>query len=186
MTVDEIIVTPPPAPAGDSPISGNRDPQQQLDALTNDLTTLRERVAAVDYRAAVLRLLVGANDQRHLDIASEDLDVALTAFRGTADMVVERSSTTAALWGVRPAERTLAVLAERAPEQWRQDLREQTKALAAETARLRERLTSDTGLVNSSQRQLSATLQLLVGDDETPVTYEPPGRNQAHLIDHLA
>lgn len=179
-------MTAPTQQAGDTRPTGAVEPRDQLDALAAELTTLRTRLATIDYRAAVLRLLVGADDQRHLDVASSDLDHALRAFRTAADAVVQRSSEAGAAFGVRPEERTLAILAERAPDQWRQDLRAQTKALTAETARLRERLRSDHGLVNSGHRQLTSTLQLLLGEDQPPVTYEAAGAAGARLVDHLA
>lgn len=160
-------------------------PAALLDALAKELTVLRARMAEVDYRAAVLGHLVGADDQRHIDIAAGDLERALVAFRGIADAVVERSAQAAAGFGVRPDERTLAVLAERAPDRWREELRGQAEAIARETAQLRERLRADSGIVTSGHRQISATLQLLLGDADAPVTYEPPA-NRARLVDHLA
>lgn len=161
-------------------------PRDDLDALAEELSALRERLAIVDYRCAVLRLLIGADDQRHLDTASGEVETAMTAFRKAADSIVAHAASTAERFGVRPEERTLAVVAERAPEQWREQLRTNARELAKDTSRIREQLTSDVGLVSVSRRQMSATLQLLLGDEEEPVTYVPPTDSQARLIDQLA
>ena len=174
------------APPEDSPAKLSDGPSQQLDALNDALIDLREQLAEVDFRASVMRLLVGSDDQRHLDVVAEELTQSLSKFRSTGDAVVSIAAAAAEAWGVRPPERTLNVLVERAPEQWRKDLSNHARLLAKETRRLRERMSRDTGLINSGQRQVAALLELLLGDEETPVTYEPGGSDHARLVDHLA
>jgi len=133
-----------------------------------------------------MRLLLGADDQRHLDVAAADLGNAIESFRAAGDTVISGSETAAAAWGVREPERTLAVLAERAPERWRGDLSRHTMLLAKETRQIRDRMASDVGLVNSGERQVSALLELILGEDEPPATYDPKSSTAARLVDHLA
>jgi len=133
-----------------------------------------------------MRLLLGADDQRHLDIAASDLGTAIERFRTAGDAVISGSESAAAAWGVREPERTLAVLAERAPEKWKGDLSRHTRLLEKETRQVRERMASDVGLVNSGERQISALLELILGQDEPPATYDPKFTSAARLVDHLA
>lgn len=170
----------------DSPAEPSNAPSQHLDALNDALVDLREHLAEVDFRASVMRLLLGSDDQRHLDVVAEEFTRALSEFRSAGDAVVTISTEAAAAWGVRSTERTLDVLVERAPEQWRKDLSNHARLLAKETRRLRERMGRDTGLINSGQRQVAALLELLLGDEQTPVTYDPGGSDHARLVDHLA
>jgi len=167
-------------------VAAPASPQGQLDALGKDVVELRERLADVDYRTLVLGALIAADDQRHLDIATRDLEEAVASFRASAEAVVARSSIAAERWGVKPEERTLATLAANAPDHWRDDLTAQTRALLKETARLRDRLRSDRGHLGASHRHLTTTLEGLLGDDTSQITYETEGEHQARLVDHLA
>ena len=192
-------MTSEPAISGDSPgsvlghgvvaqpmtVAPSNAPADQMTALSHELENLRDRLREVDYRASVMSVLVGADDQSHIAEAAADLEAALADFRSVANNVVSSAESTAARFGVRADERTLAVLAERAPEQFRDQLRRQTDALVAETQLLRNNLSSDVGLVNSGERHIAAALQLLLGDDDN-VTYEPASESQARVVDQLA
>lgn len=179
-------MTSPNAQTGEPRDAAPGTPTAQLDALGRDLTELRERLADLDYRAVVLGALIAADDQRHLDVATHDLELAVTAFRASADAVVARSEIAAEKWGVRPEQRTLAMLATNAPDQWRGDLANQTRALLKETERLKDRLRADRGHLGASHRHLSNTLEALLGETTAQITYEADAEHQARLVDHLA
>lgn len=179
-------MTPTPPTSGDTPVTPFDHRSEGLDRLTTALANLRNELANVDYRAAVMRLLLGADDQRHLDVAATDLATAIESFRAAGEAVITGSESAAAAWGVREPERTLAVLADRAPEKWKGDLSRHTRLLAKETRKIRERMTNDLGLVNSGERQVSALLELILGEDEPPATYDPKSSTAARLVDHLA
>ncbi len=159
-----------------------------MEELDRTLWALRRSMALVDYRATVARLMLGADDRRFVSPAGEELAMEVSRFREVSDRVVAATGRAARAWGMRPAERSLATLAERAPGRWKDPLDEHIEALSGDIDRLHAQLADQSALLTIGQRQIQRTMDLLLGGEET-AEYRPtdefsPGR--ARFVDHLA
>jgi len=176
------------SPGATRPEGGAEGPALYMEELDRTLWALRRAMALVDYRATVARLMLGADDRRFVSPASEELAMEVSRFRGISDEVVAATGRAAQAWGMRPAERSLTTLADRAPSRWKEPLDEHIDALSGDIERLHAQLADQNALLTIGQRQIQRTVDLLLGGEET-AEYRPteefsPGR--ARFVDHLA
>lgn len=154
------------------------DPSDGLQALADTLWEERQLAELLLYKLVSARLILAADDRRHVGLALVEVERVIQAFRGAE---AQRSRTVERIaddLDVPPGELRLAVLAEEAPEPWRTVFGDHRERFLALTTEIEEAAMENRRLLSAALNGIHESLsELTIG--EVGTTYTAAGRQDA-------
>lgn len=160
---------------------GKGPSRERLEALADTLWAERHVVEFLLYKLTVAKLLLVADERRFVSAALSEVEQVVARLRDAEQRRQEAVATVAAEWGRRPADLTLSVLADEAPDPLRGVFEDHRKGFLELSAEIEETAAENRRLATGSLNSIQQALEALTGVGSGP-TYTASGRTEAPQV----